>query len=251
MLNWSSFNESKSVVIYKKKPDYPSSNHELNLELLQDYFLSIEDLGYKLLFELAVYQNNEWMSISYCNNETVNGVGFYVHVEDIFNDSKWEMPDLESFSKLISEITGICKRITINYKCELSASIDDWSINIFFIKSGTLYDACYISYKFLMDYASEIFSTINFLLNSKELDESDIYFIKKIDFIERNKNYFIELIIKDEYIKNSISANTFKSMFEENMDDIYDTHYKFDSISKEGNKYIIKNFISSDIKFQY
>ena len=231
MLNWSSFNESKSVVIYKKKPDYPSSNHELNLELLQDYFLSIEDLGYKLLFELAVYQNNEWMSISYCNNETVNGVGFYVHVEDILNDSKWEMPDLESFSKLISEITGICKRITINYKCELSASIDDWSINIFFIKSGTLYDACYISYKFLMDYASEIFSTINFLLNSKELDESDIYFIKKIDFIERNKNYFIELIIKDEYIKNSISANTFKSMFEENMDDIYDTHYKFDSLS--------------------
>lgn len=242
MLNWSSFNESKS------------SNHELNLELLQDYFLSIEDLGYKLSIELAVYQNEYWVGMSDCELDVVSGVGFCVRVDNIFSDqensSKWEMSGLERFSKLISEITGICKRITINYKCELLTSIDDWAMNIFFIKSGTLHDACYISHRFLMDYISEILNHIagsdtksDYLSFRPGIREPDV------NFITKDKNCFIEFIANDKY--SGMSANDFKSRFEDAMNSIYGG-YKYDSIEKFKNKFIIKNFISiDDIKFQY
>lgn len=253
MLNWESFNEVKS------------NRYELTVDLIEDYFLSIQDLGYKIHMELGVCQEELWMPISDCECGAITEVGFFILIENIFlsnmnpdeNNSmtqgEWKMPDLEKFSKLISEITNICKRITTNYKNGFSIRLDDWSARIIFIKPvATLYDACYISYQFLTDYMTEILNHINI---ECELGKSGIYgkskYISDVNFVEKNKNYFIELTINEEFSNNSIPVKDFKVHFEEIVNSIFGS-YKYDSFEKIKNKYIIKNFISTDdIKFKY
>lgn len=234
--NWKLFNEK-------------SSNNNLTFELLEDYFLTIEDMGYNVTIEFGICTDhgagtgdNDWMALDDCSSGIVSKSGFLITFDNRMYEIK-DVPNLWKFSKMISELNNICKRIENNYNCTTHIEVSDYSIKTMFETPGSLYDACYISYSFLKDYLDYFFKMM------------PQYISHNSKFTSKGKNCFIEFEIDENKLKQHdgypLSAKEFKDIFNQFIESDYG-RVKFDSIKKVGNKYIIKNFVSTeDIQFNY
>ena len=224
IINWTSFNESKS--------DYP-----LTKDLISDYFLTINDMGQSCVVEYCVYVDYDfrnWIPFSDCDIESINRIGYSVLVS-LQPYRINSMEELDRHLLLVQEVRSICNRIVNNYDVSIHFIYEDSDeTRIVFECVPTLFDACYISYNYFIEYMPNFID------------------VKGCTFRSEGGDYFIDLPL---FMPQTMSLKEFRKKLEDHLDG-EEISFKYESYNSEyeamGNKYILKNFVlTNEINFKY
>lgn len=237
IINWSSFNESKGL----KK-----SKNTLTKDLIEDYFVSIEDLGCSIDISYSVKQGDrDWCSLELGEIEGVNAVGWILDIrgDDLIVPTNEELDfyDFINYQNKINQITSVLNRINNNYDVpSIRLVFSDYHLLINFEKSPTLYDACFVSYDIFNEYWKDFAKKL-----PPHIDDS------YMEFVEEGGNYYMVI---NSNLSNKVDKYDEKDLEKDlkifTKDDFGSS--KWDSIELKDSKYRIKNFISLDvIKFKY
>lgn len=237
IITWSSFNESKGL----KK-----SKAVLTKDLIEDYFVSVEDLGCNIDISYSVRQGDrDWCSLENGDIESVKSVGWILNIQgdDLIVPTYVEV-DLYTFiscQSKINQITSVLNRINNNYDVpSITLFYSEHHLLINFEKIPTLYDACFLSYDMINLYWPDFAKKL-----PPHIDDS------YMEFLEEGGNYYMVI---NSNLSNAVDKYDEKDL-EKDLKVFIKGDFgnsKWDSIELKGSKYRIKNFISLDyIKFKY
>ena len=238
-----------------KKFNEFGNKHKLNEELLDDYFLPIKDMGLNYTVGFAVSGSGELDQFinldERCRHpyeiEPVSRVGYLFRIS-LYHDSHDSddtiniinnIKDLNFYNRYLSELTSICNRINNHY--DVTVHITDFNndiVQVIFEYNPTIKEARFISWEYLKNYESEITPHLT----------SDL---RKIGPKETNKgdDYLVIFELEEDSIE--VSEDGFKKYLSQAIEN-FRGKFKYESFTKEGSKYILKNFISiNDILFKY
>ena len=158
--------------------------------------------------------------------------------------------DLNFYNRYLSELTSICNRINNHY--DVTVHITDFNndiVQVIFEYNPTIKEARFISWEYLKNYESEI--TPHLTSDLRKIGPKETYrgFDVKITFENKGDDYLVIFELEEDSIE--VSEDGFKKYLSQAIEN-FRGKFKYESFTKEGSKYILKNFISiNDILFKY